>query len=95
MANRLTKSQIMAALAETWGVSKKDAGEMYDKLVGVIYGEIKRAGEFVLPGLGKMVKKHRAARMGRNPATGAQISIPAKTVLKFAVGKAAKDELLK
>lgn len=95
MANRLTKSQIMAALAESWGVSKKQAGEMYDKMVALAYGEIKRAGEFVMPGLGKMVKKHRAARQGRNPATGATIQIPAKTVLKFAVGKAAKDELLK
>lgn len=95
MANRLTKSQIMAALAESWGVSKKQAGEMYDQMVALAYGEIKRAGEFVMPGLGKMVKKHRAARQGRNPATGATIQIPAKTVLKFAVGKAAKDELLK
>ncbi len=95
MSNRLTKSQLMAALSEKWGVSKKQAGEMYDGMVGLIYGEIKRSGEVIFPGLGKMMKKHRAARMGRNPATGAQIQIPAKTVLKFSVGKAAKDELLK
>lgn len=94
MAQRLTKSQLMAAMADAWGVSKKDAGEHYEKLVKLIYGEVGRAGEIMLPGLGKLVKKHRAARAGRNPLTGATIQIPAKTVLKFAVNKAAKDALL-
>jgi DNA-binding protein HU-beta len=91
---RLTKAQIMAALAETWGVSKKDASDMYDKFMGVVFSEIKRSGEFVMPGLGKLVKKNRPARMGRNPATGETIKIPAKTVLKFGVSKAAKEALL-
>lgn len=91
---RLTKSQLMAAMAETWGVSKKEAEERYDQLVELIYSEIRRAGEIMLPGLGKMAKKHRAARMGRNPATGETIQIAAKTVLKFGVNKAAKDALL-
>ncbi|MFA6131407.1 MAG: HU family DNA-binding protein [Patescibacteria group bacterium] len=95
MSKRLTKSQLMAAMAENWGVSKKDAGDMYDKLVDLIYKEVARAGEIMLPGLGKMAKKHRNAREGRNPLTGASIHIPAKTVLKFAVNKAAKDALLK
>lgn len=93
-AKRLTKSQIMAELSERWGVSKKQAGEMYDAFVGLAYQEIKRSGEMVFPGMGKLVKKHRAARMGRNPATGETIKIPAKTVLKFAVAKAAKEALL-
>jgi len=84
----------MAAMSETWGLSKKDAGEQYDALVELLYAEIRRAGEVVLPGLGKFAKKHRNARMGRNPATGEQIQIPAKTVLKFSVNKAAKDALL-
>ena len=91
----MTKSQIMAELATRWNVSKGQAGEMYDQLVNLVYGEVKRAGEFVMPGLGKMAKKHRAARQGRNPATGETIQIPAKTVVKFSVGKAVKDELLK
>ncbi|MFA6522669.1 MAG: HU family DNA-binding protein [Patescibacteria group bacterium] len=95
MSKRLTKSQLMAAMAESWGLSKKDAGDMYDKLVDLIYKEVGRAGEIMLPGLGKMAKKHRGAREGRNPLTGASIHIPAKTVLKFAVNKAAKDALLK
>jgi DNA-binding protein HU-beta len=67
---------------------------MYDKFMAVVFGEIKRSGEFVMPGLGKLVKKHRPARMGRNPATGEAIKIPAKTVLKFGVSKAAKEALL-
>ena len=84
----------MTAMAESWGVSKKEASEMYDSLVGLLYKEVNRAGEIMLPGLGKFAKKHRNARMGRNPMTGEQIQIPAKTVLKFSVNKAAKDALL-
>lgn len=91
---RLTKAQIMTALSEAWGVSKKDASDMYDKFMAVVFSEIKRSGEFVMPGLGKLVKKNRPARMGRNPATGETIKIPAKTVLKFGVSKAAKEALL-
>lgn len=94
MEKRLTKSQLMSAMAEAWGVSKKEAEEHYMTLVNLIYKEIGRAGEIMLPGLGKMAKKHRKARMGRNPMTGEQIQIPAKTVLKFSVNKAAKDALL-
>lgn len=94
MEKRLTKSQLMTALAEELDISKKEAIEVYDKVVNLIYKEIRRAGEIMLPGLGKMAKKHRKARMGRNPATGEEIHIPAKTVLKFSVNKAAKDALL-
>ena len=90
----MTKSQMMANLAEAWGVSKKEADEMLDKLIELAYGEVRSTGEFNFPGLGKLVKKDRAARMGRNPATGEAIHIPAKTVLKFRVTKAAKDALL-
>ncbi|MBP9828008.1 HU family DNA-binding protein [Patescibacteria group bacterium] len=91
---RMTKSQIMAELSERWGVSKKQAGEMYDNLIDLTFKEIKRAGEFVMPGLGKLMKKNRPARMGRNPATGETIKIPAKTVVKFSVAKAAKEALV-
>jgi DNA-binding protein HU-beta len=94
MAKRMTKSQILSDLSERWGVSKKQAGDMYDGFVELVYSEIKRAGEVAFPGLGKMVKKSRAARMGRNPATGETIKIPARTVLKFTVSKAAKEALL-
>lgn len=94
MSKRLTKSQIMAELSTRWNVSKREADEMYEKLIQLAYAEIKRAGEFVMPGLGKLAKKQRAARQGRNPATGATIQIPAKTVVKFSVAKAAKESLL-
>ncbi len=85
---------MIADLAERWGVSKKQATDMYESFIELSYKEIKRAGEFVVPGLGKLVKKNRPARMGRNPATGATIKIPAKTVIKFMVTKAAKEALL-
>jgi DNA-binding protein HU-beta len=94
MEKRLTKSQLMTALSETWGLSKKEAEEGYNAFVQLLYKEIDRAGEVMLPGLGKFAKKHRNARMGRNPMTGESIQIPAKTVLKFSVNKAAKDALL-
>lgn len=84
----------MTAMSEEWGLSKKEAEDRYNQLIGLIYGEINRCGEIMLPGLGKMAKKHRAARQGRNPMTGETIQIPAKTVLKFSVNKAAKDALL-
>ncbi|MBI4135463.1 HU family DNA-binding protein [Candidatus Uhrbacteria bacterium] len=94
MAKGMNKSQTLNALAEKLGKSRKEAGEMLEALVNLAYSEAKGAGEFTIPGLGKLQKKARAARMGRNPATGASISIPAKTVVKFRVAKAAKDAIL-
>lgn len=90
----MTKSQIVAALAEKTGLSKKDVGAVLEHMANMAYSEAKRNGEFTVPGLGKLVKKQRAARMGRNPATGESIQIPAKTVVKFRVAKAAKDAIL-
>lgn len=94
MAKPMTKSQFMAALSEKSGMSKKEMTEMWEMFVDMVYTHVKADGEVTLPGLGKMQKKHRNARMGRNPATGEQISIPAKTVLKFRVAKSAKDAIL-
>lgn len=94
MAKGMTKSQVLNALAEKLGKSRKEAAEILEAVVELAYREAKSAGEFTIPGLGKLQKKHRAARMGRNPATGEQISIPAKTVVKFRVAKAAKDAIL-
>jgi len=84
----------MASLAETLGVSKKEASEKWEALVELALKEVRSSGEFNLPGLGKLVKKSRAARTGRNPLTGESITIPAKTVVKFRVAKAAKDAVL-
>lgn len=85
---------MMAALAEETGMSKKDVALFLDKITEMAYKEVKNAGEFVLPGIGKLVKVNRKERMGRNPATGESIKIPAKTVVKFRVAKAAKDAVL-
>lgn len=90
----MTKSQLLGTLAESTGLTKKDVVGLMDKLVELAYKEVKKNGEFVVPGLGKMVKIKRAARVGRNPATGEQINIPAKTVVKFRVAKAAKESVL-
>ena len=91
---KMTKSQMLTALAERAEMSKKEVTEFMDKLTALAYEEVQNNGEFVLPGFGKFVKVDRKARMGRNPATGEEISIPAKTVVKFRVAKAAKDAVL-
>lgn len=94
MATRkaLTKAQIMSKLAEGLGMTKKDVAAVIEAMVELGYKEAKFG--FTVPGLGKLVLQKRKARMGRNPATGEAIKIPAKTVLKFRVSKAAKDAVL-
>ncbi len=90
----MTKSQLLSALAEATTLSKKDVANLLEKMVELAYREVKNNGEFVVPGVGKLVKVKRKARLGRNPATGEQIQIPAKTVVKFRVAKAAKEAVL-
>lgn len=90
----MTKSQLMEALASKSGMTKKDTVNFMGVLADMAYAEVKKNGEFVIPGFGKMVKVKRAARQGRNPATGETIQIPAKTVVKFRLSKAAKDAVL-
>ncbi|MDD2785262.1 MAG: HU family DNA-binding protein [Patescibacteria group bacterium] len=91
---KMTKSQILGELANKTGLSKKDVNSVMDALLALAYKEVKKSGEFVINGIGKLVKVKRSARMGRNPATGATIKIPAKTVVKFRVAKAAKEAVL-
>jgi DNA-binding protein HU-beta len=92
MAKALTKSAIAASLAAKHGITKKQAAEILDSIVELAYKNAKNS--FTLPGLGKLVLVNRKARMGRNPATGQAIKIPAKKVVKFRVAKAAKDAIL-
>ena len=92
MAKTLTKAQIITTLAEKNGLPKKQLAEILDSIVELAYKNAKNS--FTLPGLGKLVLVNRKARMGRNPATGATIKIPAKKVVKFRVAKAAKDAIL-
>jgi DNA-binding protein HU-beta len=89
-----TKSEIMTAIAETAGISKKQAVAAYDELLKIAYAGAKEPTGIMLPGLGKLIKVKRAARKGRNPATGESITIKAKTVAKFRLAKAAKDAVL-
>ncbi len=91
---KMTKSQLLNTLAETTELSKKDVTLVLDELAKLAYKEVKTEGEFVVPGFGKLVKAHRKARKGRNPATGEEIQIKAKTVVKFRLAKAAKDAVL-
>ena len=98
MGKSLTKSATVAKVAEMAGktlgtdVTKKQALAVIEALVGLAYKEAKNT--FTVPGLGKIQLKNRAARMGRNPATGEAIQIKAKRVVKFRVAKAAKDAIL-
>ena len=92
MAKALSKSQIAAAIAEKSGITKKQAAEILDVIAELAYKNAKNT--FTLPGLGKLVLVNRAARVGRNPATGETIQIAAKRVVKFRVAKAAKDAIL-
>ena len=92
MAKALSKSQIASAIADKNSLTKKQAVEILDHICQLAYKNAKNS--FTLPGLGKLVLVNRKARIGRNPATGATINIPAKKVVKFRVAKAAKDAIL-
>ena len=92
MAKPLTKSQIAASIADKAGVTKKTAAEVLEYIAELAYKNAKNS--FTLPGLGKLVLVNRKARLGRNPATGQEIKIPAKKVVKFRVAKACKDAIL-
>ena len=92
MAKALSKSQIAAQIADKTGVTKKTAVEILDLLADMAYKNAKNT--FTFPGIGKLVLVNRKARMGRNPATGETINIPAKKVVKFRVAKACKDAVL-
>ena len=92
MEKALSKSQIASVLAEKVGITTKQSVEYLEALAGLAYSNAKNT--FTLPGLGKLKLRDRAARIGRNPATGATIQIPAKRVVKFQVSKAAKDAIL-
>jgi DNA-binding protein HU-beta len=93
MAKSMTKSEIISHLANKTKTTKKVAGQFLDEFVKLSYKEAKK--DFVIPGLGKLKVSQRNQRMGRNPATGETIMIPAKKVLKFRIAKAAKDAILK
>ena len=87
----MTKAQLVSRIADKAGLTKAKANEVLDLVAKTAVAETKKNGQFVIPGIGKLVKSKRKARMGRNPQTGEAIKIPAKTVVKFRVAKACKD----
>ncbi len=91
---RMTQTQLMRSLAEACEVSNKVSRQFLETLADTAVKEVKKNGVFVLPGLGRLVRVDRKARIGRNPATGESIKIPAKKVVKFRVAKAAKDAIV-
>ncbi|MGD0361866.1 MAG: HU family DNA-binding protein [Bryobacteraceae bacterium] len=93
-SQRMTQTQLVRNLAESCEVNNKVARQFLDSLSSMAIGEVKKNGVFVLPGIGRLVRQDRKARMGRNPATGEAIKIPAKKVVKFRVAKAAKDAIV-
>jgi DNA-binding protein HU-beta len=94
MPNMMTKTQIETYLAEKLKITKSAAGTFLDEFAALATRETKKSGMFVWPGIGKLVKVMRKARMGRNPRNGETIKIPAKTVVKFRVAKAVKDSVM-
>ena len=91
-AKPMTKTKIVAALAEKVGLTKKQSAAYLDAMCALAYKEAKNG--FTIPGVGKLVVRSYKARMGRNPQTGEAIKIPARKRLKFVVAKAAKDAVL-
>jgi DNA-binding protein HU-beta len=90
----MTKSQIVTHFAKKFELSKKSASGIIEEVAALAVSETKKTGSFTLPGIGKLVLVKRKARMGRNPATGKAIKIPAKTVVKMRVAKAAKEAIV-
>jgi len=93
-AAKLTQSALIKELATATGVATKVAKHMTTVYCDIIMKEVKKNGSSIVPGIGKLVRVERKARMGRNPATGAAIKIPAKKVVKFRIAKAVKDAIV-
>jgi DNA-binding protein HU-beta len=91
---RMTQSEVFNHFAEKTGLKRSQVKEIFEELANLAGSEVKNNGEFALPGFGKLVLSQRKAREGRNPQTGETIQIPAKTTLKFRLGKAMKDTVV-
>ena len=89
--SRMTKTALFTHFADRFGIKRTKAREFFDELQQVSEQELLRCGEFMLPGIAKLVVQKRERRMGRNPATGATVEIPAKQVVKARIAKQLKD----
>ncbi|MCE9500195.1 MAG: HU family DNA-binding protein [Leptospira sp.] len=90
----IKKAQLLAELSTALEISKKDVAAFLDAFVDLAYKETKKNGAFIIPGVGKLVLRRTKKRKGRNPATGAEIDIPAKTVVRFSLFKACKEAIV-
>lgn len=93
MAKPLTKTQLVAALADEMGADKKAAGAALDAIAAVVTREVSGGGAVTIPGVGKVYCRERPERMVRNPATGEQIKKEADKVVKVTIAKALKDSV--
>ena len=93
-ARRMGKSELFSHFADRVEMKRTQVRELFEELTTLCEKELKRSGEFVMPGMVKLVVQKRKARMGRNPATGDPIKIPAKTVVKARIVKQLKDAVL-
>jgi DNA-binding protein HU-beta len=91
---RMSQSEVVNHIAEKFELKRAQVKELFEELAALASTEVKSSGEFVLPGFGKLVLSERKAREGRNPQTGDTIQIPAKTTLKFRLGKGIKDTVV-
>jgi DNA-binding protein HU-beta len=91
---RMSQSELLTHFSEKFELKRSQVKELFDELASLASNEVKQNGEFALPGFGKLVLSQREAKEGRNPATGETIQIPAKTTLKFRVGKALKESVV-
>jgi len=93
-AKKMSQSQLVKELAGACEVPNKSAKTFLANFASIAVRETKKNGVFVIPGLGRLVRVERKARVGRNPATGEAIKIPAKKVVKFRVAKAVRDSIV-
>ena len=90
----MTKTELFAHFCDRFGMKRTDVRDFFDELQQLSEAELGRSGEFTLPGVVKLVRQERPARVGRNPATGKQIQIPAKTVVKARIAARLKNAVL-
>lgn len=93
-ATKMTKTQVIRYMAEQMNVPPKQVAAFFNLLIETAAAQARKMGEFTIPGLGKLVKAQRAARMGRNPATGEAIKIKAKTAVRSRLAKSGKDAVV-
>src|ERR1019366_7688792 len=94
MAERMTQTQLVKTMAESCELTNRVARQFRENLATTAIKEVKKRGVFVIPGLGRLVRVERQARVGRNPPTGEAINIPAKKVVKFRVAKSVKEAIM-